>query len=204
MTTNDRVGNAVGRYRMSVRLALLLKALVFLMLCSGLSARATDGELHAQQHKISAAYLYHFLQLVKWPDENGAAVEKAFNVCIFGRDPFGEVIDAIARKKARGREVAIRRIQEIKRVDDCHLLYVSSSHAADFSAVLKAVEGMGVLTVSDIRDFVAQGGMIGFVTVADESESGFRVRFEINLDVARKRGFKINSKLLELATYVRQ
>lgn len=183
--------------------SVLYRAALFLI-CAMSPLHAAEADVQAQQTKISAAYLFHFLQLVKWPEEELANVERPFNLCIVGRDPFGEVIDAVARKKARGRELVIKRYSDIRRFDDCHLLFVSTSLNAHLPELLRVLEGQKVLTVSDIKDFAGAGGMIGFVSVADESESGFRVRFEINLEAARKKGLKINAKLLELATRVRQ
>lgn len=203
MSSQDRTRRKVGTKQKFLRLACFLRG-VFLLMLYVAGGHAADGEWQVQQHKISAAYLYHFLQLVNWPDDAGGGADKAWHVCILGKDPFGDVIDVLTRKKARGREVVILRVQEVRRADECQLLYVSTSRASDLPSILKAVEGLNVLTVSDIRDFVAQGGIIGLVTVADERESGFRVRFEINLEAARRQGFRINSKLLELATFVRQ
>lgn len=191
-------GRAVIRFLLCRLLPLFFSGLAF-----G-TVHATDAESQAQQAKVSAAYLYHFLQLVKWPNEDSGSGETGFMVCLYGKDPFGEIIDTVARKKARGKEITVRRLAELHSAERCHLLYVGAVPASHLGEVLRAVDAAGVLTVSDSKDFVARGGMIGFVAVPDESEGGFRVRFEINLDAARKRGLKINSKLLELAIHVRQ
>lgn len=168
------------------------------------AAVAEDAEVLAQQTKIRAAYLFHFLQLVKWPSEESGAAESPFNICIAGLDPFGELIEVVAKKKARGRNLVIRRLGDAQKFEQCHILYVSASKIAHLTEILKAAEKQEALTVSDCKDFAAKGGMIGFIVVPDDSEGGFRVRFEINLEAARKKGLMINSKLLELAAQVRQ
>jgi hypothetical protein len=53
-----------------------------------------------------------------------------------------------------------------------------------------------VLTVSDIPDFVQQGGMIQFVL-----RDG-RVRFEVNLAPTRNNGLLMSSELLKVAVEV--
>lgn len=184
-------------------LSACLLAFLLLALFSG-STAAEEIEIQAQQNKLRAAYLYHFLQLVKWPGEDSGTTESTFTICIVGKDPFGDILEVVAKKKARGRDIAIRRLTETHQFDHCHILYISHSLNTQVSEILKATEAQNVLTVSNNKDFAARGGMIGFVTVAEESEGGSRVRFEINLAAARKHGFKINSKLLELATHVRQ
>ena len=185
-------------------LSACLRVFLLLALLPGVVAAVDEAEIQAQQTKIRAAYLYHFLQLVKWPGEESGAAESTFTICIIGKDPFGDILEVVAKKKARGKDLAIRRLTDTRQFDHCHILYVSLALSAQVGEILKAAESQNVLTVSSSKDFAARGGMIGFVTVADESEGGSRVRFEINLEAARKRGFKINSKLLELATQVRQ
>ena len=177
--------------------------IVLLSLFPGLAA-ADETDIQAQQTKIRAAYLYHFLQLVKWPSEDSGASETAFSICIIGKDPFGDILEVVAKKKARGRDIVIRRLTDSHQLERCHILYISLALNAQVSEILKAADTQNVLTVSSSKDFAAKGGMIEFMTVADDSEGGSRVRFEINLAAARKQGFKINSKLLELATHVRQ
>lgn len=57
-------------------------------------------------------------------------------------------------------------------------------------------DGLPVLTVGDLDQFAAKGGMIGLVMQSN------RVRFEVNLQSAERAGLKINSKLLSLAIVV--
>ena len=53
-----------------------------------------------------------------------------------------------------------------------------------------------MLTVSDMERFAHRGGIITLLTIQD------RIRFEINVEAARRSGVKISSKLLKLANIV--
>ena len=53
-----------------------------------------------------------------------------------------------------------------------------------------------MLTISDVPDFAAQGGMIGLKLRAD------RVRFDINQGASRRAGLVLSSQLLKLADEV--
>lgn len=179
---------------------LRLPCLLLLLALSPVQASETD--IQARQTQIRAAYLQHFLQLVNWPDEAGATPETPWVICVSGRDPFGDLLDTLARRKIRGRPLKIRRLGDSRQFDACHLLYITQRPPAQIDDILDRTGT--VLTVGDGRDFIARGGMIAFVNVADASDGGFRVRFEINLAAARQSGLQINAKLLELALRVVQ
>ena len=171
---------------------------------AGSVAYAGEQETQVQQNQIKVAYLYHFLQLVKWPGDEAAMPDAPFVLGIIGKDAFGENIEALAKKKVKGRGVVIKRFADVGHLEPCHLIFVSASSVGNLPEVLRKLEASNTLTVSDMREFVGQGGMIGFVLTGAESEGGVKVRFEINLEMARKKGLQVSSKLLELATYVRQ
>jgi hypothetical protein len=65
---------------------------------------------------------------------------------------------------------------------------------ADYLALARR----GVVTVGDGLGFAASGGVIGFL-VADN-----KLRFEVNLAPVSQTGVTISSRLLRLATEVRQ
>jgi hypothetical protein len=56
----------------------------------------------------------------------------------------------------------------------------------------------GVLTVSDLPNFARAGGNIGFFFADNQ------LRFQINLDTARRSGIAFSSKLLRLAEVIGQ
>jgi hypothetical protein len=58
------------------------------------------------------------------------------------------------------------------------------------------VRGKSILTVGETEMFTRQGGIINFITVDN------KVRYEINLDAARRADLDISSKLLRLAKIV--
>jgi hypothetical protein len=62
---------------------------------------------------------------------------------------------------------------------------------------MSGLKTQAVLTVSDIEGFTAYGGIIQFKLVDN------KVRFNINTDNARQAGLTISSKLLSLATIIR-
>jgi hypothetical protein len=114
-----------------------------------------------------------------------------------GEDPFGPVLDATARgEKIDERPVTARRIRNAEEATDCQVLYIARSEQGQSRKIISALSKSRVLTVSDMPDFIAQGGIIQFTM------SGNRVRFEVNLDAAQASGLILSSELLKVASVV--
>ncbi len=73
------------------------------------------------------------------------------------------------------------------------IVFINSSSPTAMEAMLTALRGHPVLTVSEHEEFISYGGMIRFF-VADG-----KVRFEISPEKARGERLNISSKLLKLA-----
>ncbi len=157
-------------------------------------ARAADEAL---EYQVKAAMIYNFAKFVRWPD--GEAAGKPLVVGVLGDDPFdGSLELALAGRSVFGSPVQVRNLDPSHGPFDCDVLFVGRSERRRIPQVLEQVRGRAVLTISDIDEFASAGGMIGFVI-----EDG-RIRFEVNLDAARRAGLQISSKLLRLATGQRQ
>jgi hypothetical protein len=84
-------------------------------------------------------------------------------------------------RTVKGRQFAGRQISVVQtRIDgqlrSCHLLYLSGVTLAQVAAILEAVRGAPVLTVSDVDDFARRGGIAQMFV-----EDG-KMRFELNLE----------------------
>jgi hypothetical protein len=194
----QQVQHAIRRPPQRRMTALRLAAwLACVLLLPGLfppSAQA-GPENKPTQYEVQAAYLFNFGRFVAWPA--GAQPNAPFLICILGQDPFGPVLDrTIAGENLRGRPVQDKRITQPQDATGCSILYISSSESGRLSKILPAIHEAPVLTVSDIPDFVQQGGMIQFVL-----REG-RVRFEVNLAPAQGNGLSMSSELLKVAVQV--
>src|ERR1035438_7361041 len=149
------------------------------------------------EYEVEAAYLSNFGMFVEWPPR--ATANESFNVCVFGQDPFGAMLDgALKGETIGGAPMAAKRLAGIEESAGCRILFISSSKEAQLPSVLTALGTANVLTVSDMAGFTRRGGMIQFVL------DGNRVRFEINLNAAQRAGLGLSSQLLKLATAVRR
>ncbi|HEY5254925.1 MAG TPA: YfiR family protein [Acidobacteriaceae bacterium] len=146
------------------------------------------------QDDVEAAYLYNFAKFVTWPSTAKADV---LNICILGKDPFGPTLDQIvAGESIDGRHLAVVRLSDEHSVQPCGILFIGESESLHIDQDLAAVAQLPILTVSEISGFMEDGGTIQFVLQED------RVRFEVNLNAARKSGIGLSSQLLKVATKV--
>lgn len=173
----------------------LLRTLRWLAAASLLYAAMATGADEAQvsEYRVKTAFLYNFSRFVSWP-ATAMQERNDFSVCVIGSDPFGEQLDKLTGKSVHSRTLVITRLDSIARLYSCHLLYISDD--ADLEKVLSVVRQQPVLTVSDMKNFTEQGGIIQFQLVQN------KVRFRINAGAASSAGLTISSKLLSLAVDV--
>jgi len=175
-------------------------SLVFsLLLVHSMIPRIAAGQKDsAGEYELKAAMLYNLTLFVEWPPSAYPDPQAPILLCILGRDPFGSSLTStVPGKTARGRSVLIRHLQNDKEIRSCQVLYISSSERKTAAQILSTLNGSSVLTVGEMTQFAAHGGMIQF-SLEDQ-----RVRFDINLDAASRAGLKISSKLLVLAQIVK-
>ncbi len=148
----------------------------------------------SREYLIKAAFLYNFAKFTEWPAGSFPDSAAPLDVCVFGADPFGGALESIAGKTIRGRRVAVHKVASIEAGAACHLLFISASEATRLTGILESLRGRPVLTIAEIPGFARSGGIINLKTNPDD-----RIRFEINIGIAKRVGLRLSSKLLNLA-----
>jgi hypothetical protein len=150
------------------------------------------------EYQLKAAMLYNLTHFVEWPPSAYPDPRAPILLCILGRDPFGSFLTStLLNQTVNGRSMRILHPQNPEAVRGCHILYISSSERKTTVQIFSTLKGASVLTVGEMAQFAAHGGMIQFA-LEDQ-----QVRFDINLDAASRAGLKISSKLLVLAKIVK-
>ena len=201
-----------------------LQILTLLACSSLLATQASPGRTdvdEATAAKVKAAYLYNFVKFVKWPDDAFEDENAPVVIGVVGKDPFGPILDrTVQDKKVGRRQITVKRIKAPGDPGDpdaspggqppgpsgeepvaaelrgCHVVYISGAGEEWFRQALEPLHRSPVLTVSDIRAFAREGGMIEFVL------DGERIVFHINRKVAEEARLRMSAKLLDLATIV--
>jgi hypothetical protein len=162
-----------------------------------LSGLAATGPGPIPDFKIKAVFLVKFIDFVDWPDGAFAKDNPSLAIGILGTDPFGNVLDdAVRGELIKNRHIVIRRFHNAREVKGVQVLFIDNSEEWHARAVLSALEGQPILTVSDMERFCYEGGIVRFVTENN------RVHFRINVDAAKRANIQISSQLLSLAEIV--
>lgn len=150
-----------------------------------------------KEYQIKALFLYNFTQFITWPDKAFQNTESPLIIGILGDDPFGTYLDeTVEGEKINGHPLAIRRYNNVKEAEYCHLIFIHKSKGNSIPQIISDLKGKNILTVSDAPDFIYQGGMIRFITVNN------KIQFEINPEAIKAEELKVSSKLLSLAKIV--
>jgi hypothetical protein len=149
------------------------------------------------EYKVKAAFLLNFTKFIEWPQSAFADPEAPFGMCVLGKDPFGQALDAVAEgETVQGHKLIVRRLTELPTAQNCQLLYIDAS-TPELGKILAGARP-GVLTVGEGQAFVREGGMIGFVL------DNHKVRFDINQAAGERCALKFSARLLTLARMVRR
>lgn len=162
-----------------------------------LPQKATAAE-KPSEYEVEAAYLFNFGKFVTWPATSGDS-KAPLTICVLGEDPLGSALHHIVSgEKIGDKPVLDKQISNMEEAAACSILYISSSEENHLTRILSSVKNAPVLTVSDIPDFLARGGIIQFV-LRDN-----RVRFEVNLAPVKHDHLTLSSELLKVAASVQR
>jgi hypothetical protein len=157
---------------------------------------ASAQEVRSGEYDLKAAILFNLVKFIEWPATAYPSAQAPTVLCTLGRDPFGSALSDYAGNSVNGRSLVIRRLQRDEDAHGCHLVYISSSERKLLPQVLKNLQTGPILTVGELEQFAARGGMIQ-LTVEEK-----QVHFTINLGVASREQLRIRSNLLALSRIV--
>jgi hypothetical protein len=161
-------------------------------------ALAMPASIPAQapnEYEVEAAFLFNFTRFVDWPQSSASGL---FCIGIAGADPFGGALEeAVKGRSAGGHAIAVKHFKPGEESAACEIVFISGADARKMRAALGRLQHAAVLTVGEGSGFCHSGGVIAF-----EIEDN-KVRLEINPDAAQRARLQISSKLLSLATLVR-
>ena len=171
----------------------------------------------AKAAKVKSAYLLNFAKFTTWPDGTFTDENSPLVICVWGRSALEKTLEQVIKgKTVNEREVVISRIEGrtaiatrnkkgsthnaaealpeeiLTQLNECHLLYIDKTEANHVHEILKAVEPLSILTISDIPRFAEQGGMLGLVL-----RKG-KITFDANPAMIKNSRIRVSSKILEI------
>jgi hypothetical protein len=146
------------------------------------------------EYRAKAGFLYNFIAFTEWPPKVGSPL----TLCVYGADPFGDELNALRGKAVGGRSLAVRRVTGLEKLKGCQVVFVASTAINDLPRILDTLQDEPVLTIADAPGALDAGVGINMVL------SQGRIAFEVNLEATRNAQLNLSSKLLRLASRVRQ
>jgi len=166
--------------------------LAALLLCA-----STGGAQNVTESSLKAAFIYSFARFTEWP-QDVLATTGPFTACVLGDSPIRDALERTVKdRQLSGRGVSVLLVQVDGNLRSCHLLYVSGVTPTQIAGIVAAVKGAPVLTISDVDSFAQQGGIAQMFV-----ENG-KMRFDLNLEVAKLSRLQLSSKLIVLAARVK-
>lgn len=162
------------------------------------SSPTPDSVNRQYAYNVKAAFLYNFGRYVEWPQEAFAGKDGPFVIGIFGENPFGTVLDRIAKAKTvQDRRIEVRNINSLDSLADCQILFIPNSVTVEQQQrIIEKLRKKPVLLVGEIPKFIDLGGGVDFFL------DGNHVRFEINVDAIVRKKMQIDAKLLRIGKKV--
>lgn len=170
----------------------MLNSLLILFLILFSSNAPAYESLVTSEDELKTAFIYQFTKYVKWPDSKKNKQEVVIGV-IANDDTF-KAISRLNGRLSQGARITVVPVKDISQLKNIDILYLEKGHIAD-DIISEAVKHH-VLTISDEEDATDKGVIITLF-MADS-----RLRFNINLKVAKQSHLKFSSRLLSLANTI--
>lgn len=172
-----------------------LRAAVVTALAIACGAPAAAQRVSAPD--LTAAFLYNFAKFAVWPDES-FPVDAPLVMCVVDDEAVASALERMTKgQTVGGHAIQTRRVGADASGRACQVLYASGLDATRSTRLLGILKGAPVLTVSDCTRFAELGGVAHFFVEND------RMRFAINVEAAQRAHVVLSSRLLSLATIVK-
>lgn len=145
---------------------------------------------------VKAALLLKLGRYIYFPGEEqpGKLV-----VCVLGQSRMKAELEQLVAALPDDRPVSLEYPASAAAAGGCHLVYVPRSEQRRWSTILRELEGVAAVTLSDISGFAQRGGMVEMLL---DPQGGGQIQLLINRENAARHGIEFNAQLLRLATLV--
>lgn len=162
-----------------------------------LTVCACAASAQPREDEVKAAFLYKFLSFVEFPRAalpHGAPVV----IGVAGADEVAaELAQLVVGRSVEGRPVQVRRLREGEAAEGVHVLFLARGQAGRLRELQRNAPAQPLLLVADWEGALDAGAVVNFV------RAEARVRFEVALDAAERRGLRISPRMLAVAQSVR-
>ncbi|BFM14233.1 hypothetical protein R50073_04160 [Maricurvus nonylphenolicus] len=172
-------------------LGLSLSVLLSILQVAMVEARAGVADTQ-EGREIIGHYIYYFARNVDWPETVFKSSGSPFWVCMVGKESLGLEVSKRLQKGRVGRHrIRLKHfnLDQLGGLRQCQIVFIDETHAHTIKEIIKPLDNLPILTVSDAEGFAAQGGMVGFVG------RGKQVAMQLNRTVIERAQLKLGALL---------
>ena len=146
------------------------------------------------EYQMKAAYLYNLATFTTWPAQSSGTVR----LCVLGQDRFGGALEKLTRSSPSGVKISLTYLSGMQDARGCQIMFIDASERDNAQAILKQLEGLPILTVTDSPELFQMGAIVGLFL------ENRRLSFDVNYQIAQSASLSMSSKLLRVARNVNQ
>lgn len=155
---------------------------------------------NAREQAIKAVFLYNFTNFIFWPDTAFNSEEQPFKLCTLGDATFNTILTVtLENQKAKNGKYLNAHLINVDKdknylqtIKSCHILYINVN-MSNLNSIMTITDNYPVLTVSDMDDFIEEGGIIQFLKYDN------KIKLKINPTMLKAVQLKADANLLKLA-----
>jgi hypothetical protein len=146
-----------------------------------------------------ADFIVKIVDYVTWPEGAETGADDTVVIAVVGESSLTSKLTELAAAKTNsGTKMSVKTVTLEDDLTDCQILFIPTEDKAELAPILKKVNKVPVLTISDSYYFARYGVMVNFY----KEEGNDKVKFEVNTMTMKFVKLKMSSKLLKLATVI--
>ena len=162
--------------------------------CLLLSSSVNTEDSLSKEDQLKAAYIWNFLDFIKWPSSESGIPSSEIRICIDGSNDFIEHFRQLVGNRRVGKLQHTVEVLNLKEARSCELIYVRE---ANKTTALKLVGAKSLdedtVIVADISSIYFPGAAITFY------QENNKLRFEVDMERINILNADFSSELLKLA-----
>ena len=172
------------------------KAMRIALACLAL-ALSCAASAQPREHEVKAAFLFKFLSFVEFP-QAVLPQNAPLTIGVVGAEELAaELEEIVAGRSVDGRRVQVSRVREGEPWTGLHLVFFGRGEAPRLRELQRLAPQQPMLVVCEWDGALDSGAVVNFV------RSEGRVRFDVALEHAERRGVRISPRMLAVARAVR-
>jgi hypothetical protein len=160
-------------------------------------AQGSEDEAATLERRVKAAFVYKFVGFVDWPPGAFPQADTPIVIGVMGEEAIArDIAEASMNRTVEGRRIEVRRFSPGESLEGVHILFMRQAAFERLGDSIGALQPQAMLIVTESADALDYGSVINFLL------DGGKVRFDISLEAAERRGLKLSSRLITVAREV--